>query len=117
MILGGHFDLEQKKVQIKKFENQMKEDNFWDDIETANQVNKEMSYLKKITEEIEKTKISIVDNLELINICEESDLKIIEKDIEELKNNIEQLEINTLLNGKFDNLNCYLEIQDRKSVV
>jgi len=31
-------------------------------------------------------------------------------DIGKLQNDLDELEINTLLNGEFDNLNCYLEI-------
>ncbi len=108
--MGGHFDLEQKKEKITILENEMKQENFWSNIEIANELNKELVSLKKIVEQLEKTKKSLTDNLELINICEENELRFMEKEINEQKSIIEQLEMNTLLNGNFDQLNCYLEI-------
>ncbi len=51
-----------------------------------------------------------MDNLELMNIIEDSELKNIEDEIKELENKINELEINCLLSGENDQLNCYLEI-------
>jgi len=110
MILGGHFDLDSKKQRIQKLEQEMQAPGFWDHIDQANEKNKEASTLKKIVEKIEKVKNQIVDNLELINILEESEFASLESELEELNKVVEELEIDTLLNGKFDNLNCYLEI-------
>lgn len=53
---------------------------------------------------------NIVDNLELIDIVEEEELKSIEEEIKVLEEKIEKLEISCLLNGEHDKLNCYLEI-------
>ena len=110
MILGGHFDLNSKKERIQELESLMLRENFWDDIDVSNSVNKECSALKKIVNNIEKVRKEIVDNQELINILDESELDSLIEEIENLKTEIDELEINTLLNGKFDNLNCYLEI-------
>ena len=108
--MGGLFDLESKKNRIQELELLMSKDNFWNDIDTANNISKECSSLKKIINNVEAVKKEIVDNLELINILEESEIESLMTDIENLKNKIEVLEIDTLLNGKFDTLNCYLEI-------
>ncbi len=108
--MGGHFDLEGKKAKIIILENEMKQENFWDNVELANEKNKELVSLKKIVEKVEKTKNSLADNLELLNICEENELIQIEEEVNLQKKLVEQLEMNTLLNGKFDALNCYLEI-------
>ncbi len=88
----------------------MSEENFWDDIEHANNINKECANLKKIITTVEKIEIEIVDNLELINMLEENELNALTNEIDKMFSEIEELEINTLLNDKFDNLNCYLEI-------
>lgn len=88
----------------------MNEKHFWDNVDEANKISKELSGIKKIVEQIEKVKMNIVDNQELINICEETDIPLIEKEINAIQEELEQLEMNTLLNGQFDNLNCYLEI-------
>ena len=108
--MGGHFELDSKKNEIELLEKEMKQEGFWNDIELANEQNKKLSNLKKIVEEVENIENNIVDNLELINILEEPDFSILENDAKKLKSNIEDLEIKTMLNGKFDNLNCYLEI-------
>lgn len=88
----------------------MSEENFWDDIEQANNINKECANLKKIITTVEKIETEIVDNLELINMLEENELNALTNEIDKMFSEIEELEINTLLNDKFDNLNCYLEI-------
>ncbi len=51
-----------------------------------------------------------MDNLELINILEPSELANLETEIKTIEKQIEELEIKTLLNGEYDNCNCYLEI-------
>ena len=108
--MGGFFDLDNKKERCQNLEALMKEEGFWDDIEKANEINKELSSLKKVVANIDGTEMSIVDNLELINILDETELKSLEEDLSNLKKTVEELEVNTMLSGKFDNLNCYLEI-------
>lgn len=51
-----------------------------------------------------------MDNLELINILEPSELANIETEIKVIEKQIEELEFKTLLNGEYDNCNCYIEI-------
>lgn len=51
-----------------------------------------------------------MDNLELINILESSELENLQEEVKELETKIEELEFNCLLNGEYDSLNCYLEI-------
>ena len=108
--MGGHFDLDSKKERLKELELEMQQEGFWDDIEQANEKNKECSTLKKMVEKIIQVQKSIVDNLELINIIEEQEMELFTSEIKELTKIVQELEIDTLLNGKFDNLNCYLEI-------
>ena len=47
MILGGIFDLEEKKNRIKELEEEQTKENFWQNVDRANEVNKELSNLKK----------------------------------------------------------------------
>lgn len=51
-----------------------------------------------------------MENLELINMVSEEELKSLENELQVLGEKIEELEINCLLNGEHDKLNCYLEI-------
>ncbi len=62
-----------------------------------------MEKVTKITNEIK-------DNLELVLLVDESDLSTIESELSTISKELEDLELDTLLNGPYDNLNCYLEI-------
>ncbi len=61
-------------------------------------------------EKYQKIHNSIVDNLELIDILENHEFNILEKDIKNVSLLIDELEFSTLLSGENDKLNCYLEI-------
>ena len=86
------------------------QENFWQDIEKANAINKELFTLKKIVEKVSKIETQINDNLELIPLLEENEISTIEGELSTIQKELEDLELNTLLNGPYDNLNCYLEI-------
>ncbi len=88
----------------------MEEENFWQDLEKASQMNQEYASLKKEIDVFLKTKEEIQDNLELVSLVEENELKNIEEEMIRLKKTIETLEIQCLLNKEFDAYNCYLEI-------
>lgn len=90
-------------------EETLKED-FWQDIEKANRINKELSTLKKIVEKISRIETEILDNLELIPLLNETELSTIDKELSTISKEVDELELDTLLNGPYDNLNCYLEI-------
>ncbi len=108
MILGGLFDLEKKEEKIKELNKIINQPNFWNDLKYANEVNKEYADLNKIVSRVKKINQEIQDNLELIGILSEEERKSI--NMEPLQQELEELEIKTLLNGEFDALNCYLEI-------
>ena len=112
--MGGHFEISDKEQKIKEYESLMNEPNFWDDIDKSNQINKELTNLKKETSLYNKLLTRINDYLDMINILnEEYDESIhqdLELDIKDISNALEELEINTLLNGEYDKSNCYLEI-------
>lgn len=107
---GGHFDLKSKKEKIQELELKTNAENFWQYIEAANKINKELATLKKLVEQIEKIHQEITDNLELIPLLEEQEYLVIENDLKAIKEKLNELELANLLNGPYDNLNCYLEI-------
>jgi len=92
----------------------MNKPDFWNDVDNSNLINKELSTLKKETSTYNKLSTRINDNKEIIHMIEEeySEELIIEleKDLDNLVEEINELEINTLLNGEYDTSNCYLEI-------
>ena len=112
--MGGLFDLESKKKKLQELENKMNEEGFWDDTTKATDITTKVNNLKK---EILKTsdvsaKIKSLDELlTLLETEEDKDLeKEIIKSLEEIEMELNDLEISVLLSGKYDDLNCYLEI-------
>lgn len=92
----------------------MNQPNFWDDIDTANKKNQELTSLKKETTEYTRILNEVKSTEEIIELLELEYSSEIEQEIEnsltKLNQAVEELEINTLLNGEYENSNCYLEI-------
>lgn len=88
--------------------------NFWDDIESANKLNKELTLLKKETSTYNNLNKEVEANKEVTELLEleysEELSQELEKEINTLSTNIEELEIATLLTGEYANSDCYLEI-------
>ena len=112
--MGGLFDISTKENKIKSLEEQINEPNFWNDIDKANQVNQELSFLKKEISTYQNLSKKINDDEEIIALLEiefsSEILEEIEQDLNKLQEDISNLEINTLLSGEYDNSACYLEI-------
>ena len=87
---------------------------FWDNKEEAENIVNELSSLNKLIDPILETKEKINTNIELANlILEEYDESIfneINKELKEINNKIEELELNTYLSGEYDKNNCIIEI-------
>ena len=112
--MGGHFDIDSKEAKIKALEKEMNIEGFWDDLEKATNINKELSTLKKEIELYNKINTQIKDDKELLELLEiepNEEITIeIEHDVYNLKDQVAELEINTLFTNEYDNSNCYLEI-------
>lgn len=112
MISGGHFDVSAKDKRIKELEDILNQPNIWNDNVYASKVNSELINLKKELSDLKKAS-SIVDGLkdliELVSL--DGSLKDdLEAEFLNAEKLIEELEVATLLNGPYDNLNCFLEI-------
>lgn len=101
--MGGHFDIEGLSAELNLLREESKSPEFYNDINNANEVNKKISYLDKQLN-IYNTLLQRIDaDIELIDLVEEDE-------VSDLESTLESLELETFLNGKFDNLNCFLEI-------
>lgn len=111
MILGGIFDLEEKKNRIKELEEEQTKENFWQNVDRANEVNKELSNLKKKLNLYSDLNKQINEGLELLNSDVDNDIiLLISEELSTLSSKINDLETAVTLNGEFDSLNVYLEI-------
>ena len=111
--MGGHFDLESKTIKINELETELQDENIWNNIDYANKVNSELVNLKKTVSSFNNLSTKINDSislLEILSIEDTNELKELETELNNIKNEINDLEIETLLNGPYDNSSCYLEI-------
>lgn len=110
MKCGGYFDSENKQIRIKELETEMSKETFWDNQEKANNVISELNELKKIIEKIKKLKNKIESNIELLNYNDLEIKQLVESEINEIKKQIDDLEIFVLLNEPYDKNDAVLEI-------
>ena len=107
---GGHFDIALKEEELMKLEQESQDENFWKR-KDAQEVMEKISQIKKETDEINKLKKDINSIQEFMELeLEESMILDIKENIKEIKNTIEKIKINSLLNGEFDHNNAYMEI-------
>lgn len=87
---------------------------FWNDIDKANNLNKELTILKKETSSYNNLNKEVEANKEVLELLEleysEELATELENEINTLSTNIDDLEIATLLNGEYASSDCYLEI-------
>lgn len=103
--MGGLFDIPKLQEGKKSLENIVNQDGFWNDLSNAN---KTYQHLKQINKIIKKYQ-SILDSVEIMKELSAIE-EVSEEEFLKLKADVEELEIDTLLNGEYDNSNCYLEI-------
>ena len=111
--MGGHFDLDNKNLKISELEQKLQEEVIWSDPTKANQINNELTNLKKLVNKFNELKSNITSSLDLLSILNDNDINEfneLEENFENIKSDYEKLETEMLLNGKYDNLSCYLEI-------
>ena len=86
--------------------------NFWNDKENANKIIEQLNNLNKIVNPIIELENNINNNLDLLsndNIDNEL-LSLIEEEYSNYKDILEELKLQTYLNGEYDSNNCILEI-------
>ena len=92
----------------------MNEPNFWDDIENANKINQTLTNLKKSISSYNKLNNVVSTSKEMLLLIKETnDIDLFNDILNELlslESEVNDLELSTLLNGKYDSLNCFLEI-------
>ena len=111
--MGGHFDLDNKNLKISELEQKLQEEGIWSEPTKANQINNELTNLKKLVNKFNELKSNIASSLDLLSILNDNDINEVnelEENFNNIKSDYEKLETEMLLNGKYDNLSCYLEI-------
>jgi len=112
--LGPIFDLDKKRKKIKDLEDKMAQPQFWENHKKARQISKKHSDLKEIISKWEEINDLIKDAL-VVAKQDKKDKKVnLRKDLEKLfyqiKEKLEDLEIQEFLKGKYDKRNAYISI-------
>lgn len=110
----SHFDINNKEQNLKKLEKKTLETNFWNDTKNSTQV---LSEIKKIKGKCIKyrnieTELKNIEELtELVTLEPDEEIaKDILKSTKKITTEIEKLEIDTLLSGKYDSNNAIITI-------
>lgn len=103
--MGGLFDVKALVEEKTKLEEITKKEDFWNDVNHANKTYQQLKHIEKKL----KTYQDLLDQVDImIELFSIGDVSI--ADIEKLQEQVQDLEIDTLLNGEYDGNNCYLEI-------
>ncbi len=103
MILGGHFDIPTLSEQLNSLKEQTTDPNFYKDIKKANDINYQITNLEKKISLYTSLRDQIDASIELFELFSEEEYQTLLKKVQEL-------EMATFLSGKYDSLNCFLEI-------
>ncbi|MDQ0202400.1 peptide chain release factor 2 [Pectinatus haikarae] len=114
MKWGLHFDVAHKKEKIAELEYKMGEPAFWDDTEKAQAVSTELNTLKDGVERYQSM-LNKYDDMQVLwemgmEDKDESVCSDVEQEINEIKDQIEKLELEILLSGKYDANNAILTL-------
>ena len=98
---------EKLRVRIGELEAEQNAEGFWNDVERAQKVSKELSQLTSKISKFEKL-LAELDDAELENSEEEDEALV--KRVARLSEEVEKLTLSTLLSGKYDSLNAILTL-------
>ena len=109
-----HFDIVNLENELKSLEKQTTENNFWEDQKNSSKVLKRINDIKNKVEQFKKIKIEITNMIELVELLKQESDEELEKEVQKgtkkLEEEIEKLEISTLLSGKYDMNNAILTL-------
>ena len=109
-----HFDIVNLENELTSLEKQTTENNFWEDQKNSSKVLKRINEIKNKVEQFKKIKTEIANMLELVELLKQESDEELEKEVQngtkKLVEDIEKLEISTLLSGKYDINNAILTL-------
>lgn len=111
---GGFFDVEAKRAEIRRLEEEMNVPGFWDNPQKAQEHGKSVKRLKDILEPYDRLRSRISDLVELAEMAEEegddSQNDELQAECQEVLEQLNRFELQCTLNGEHDEAHCYLNI-------
>lgn len=110
--LSKVFDDKKIKSEIESFEVKTSTDDFWNDPKKAQDILKQLKEYKEKYEMFEQMKSKMEDMTVGLELADEDEdfVQHLEEIVDDAKDAVEKFELVMMLNGKFDDLNCYLSI-------
>ena len=109
-----HFDLPKLTAQLKDMRTKMEEPGFWENIELANRLNKEIRPIENNINTYESLSGAAEDIETLISLAEEEDdpsiAQEIEGELKSLRKQVEDFRLATLLTGQYDSHNAIISL-------
>ena len=106
ILYGGHFDIDLRIDELNKKTEEMNKPGFWDNKEQADLTLKDISELKKLTQDIQKLKEDNQNNLEIseLLLVEKDEILIhnLEEDVQKETKELEKISLLLLLSGEYD---------------
>ncbi|MCI7618338.1 MAG: peptide chain release factor 2 [Firmicutes bacterium] len=120
--VGDSLDLARLREELERANREIEQPGFWDDPEAAQKAMKEKKAMEDTIGGFETLEKALADTEELIELAEMEEAagasdeelaetaKTIEKDFEEIKENLEAMRLRTLLTGKYDRCGAIVSI-------
>jgi peptide chain release factor 2 len=112
---GGIFDYDVKKERLTEVELELSQPDVWGTPERAQNLGRERSSLELVVKTIDQLEQGISDSRELIElaVADDDDASLVElqRDMQHLQQQLEQLEFRRMFAGEMDPNNAYLDIQ------
>ena len=108
------FDVAGLRKKLEEIDQELQKDGLWDDPEAAQKIMREKKSAERKLADYEKLEEAFSDIEVLIEMAEEEDDASVAEEITEsfasLKNDMETLRLQTLLNGEYDANNAIISI-------
>lgn len=107
-------DVNALKEEVERLTEVQHAENFWQDLENAQNVNRRLNDCNKKIKKVEELTSRITDAVALLDLIEEmdeeSEVENAKKEVSEIADKVAQLQIEALLNGKYDGNNAILTL-------
>lgn len=112
--IADALQIDELKKQSKDLEQKQNVDGFWDNMQEAQRISKQLKHINNKISAVEKLRCSIEDFAVMVELCieaqDERESVALSEDMKKLDNDIEQLRIETLFRGKYDANNAILTL-------